>query len=135
MPPSSNNSMKQIVVELQQALGDHVAEIAMEIQGELVENPPIGTPVDTGFASASWWPKIGSPPTGVAANTSAAESQQRAAIASIASYKIGQSIWVTNNAPYVGRLNAGWSSQSPQGFIEAAIQTVLNENKRKVLNK
>lgn len=42
--------------------------------------------------------------------------------ARILSRRLGRrSIFIVNNAPYIQRLNRGWSSQSPGGFIEAAI--------------
>lgn len=33
-----------------------------------------------------------------------------------------QSIWLTNNLPYIGALNDGWSTQAPAGFVEEAIR-------------
>ena len=131
------SSMAEIIVDMNKVIGDHVAEIALEIQGELVDNPPAGTPVDTGWASVNWWLKQGSPPTGnggPVGNVASAEAQQRASVAAMASYRIGQPVWISNNTPYIGRLNDGWSQQSPAGFVEAAISTVLDSNKRKKLN-
>lgn len=40
----------------------------------------------------------------------------------IAEYKGRRSIWITNNVPYIKKLNAGSSSQAPAGFIEMAVQ-------------
>lgn len=131
--------MAQIIAGMNDVISEHVAEIALEVVGHLVDNPPTGTPIDTAWASVNWWVRAGGPPTGNdgrGGNVSSAQNQQQAGIASIASYHIGggESIWITNNTPYIKRLNMGSSEQSPAGFVEAAIKLTLDENRRKRLN-
>ncbi|MGI4260847.1 hypothetical protein ACR2VJ_27540 [Klebsiella pneumoniae] len=131
--------MAQIVAEMNESISTHVAEIALEIHADLVENPPTGTPIDTGWASVNWWMKTGSAPTGndgPSGNVASRQAGQQAGIAELASYRIGsgQSVWITNGVPYIGRLNDGSSQQAPAGFVETAIKSVLDKNKRKVLS-
>jgi hypothetical protein len=57
-----------------------------------------GTPVDTGYARSRW------------------------VIA-----ELGGQIDVINDAPYIMRLNDGWSRQAPAGFIERCIDEVIAE--------
>lgn len=132
-------SMAQIIAEMNGVISEHVAEIALDIHADLVENPPTGTPIDTGWASVNWWIKTGSAPTGndgPAGNVASRQAGQQAGVAAMASYHIGsgQSVWITNGVPYISRLNDGWSQQAPAGFVETAIKRVLDENKRKVLS-
>lgn len=56
------------------------------------------TPVDTGNARSRW-----------------------------VSAELGPHIDITNDAPYIMRLNDGWSKQAPAGFIEACIDETLAE--------
>lgn len=43
----------------------------------------------------------------------------------VAGYRLGPLIYVFNNVPYIGRLNDGFSSQAPAGFVERAIDAAL----------
>lgn len=38
------------------------------------------------------------------------------------SYKLGSPIYIVNNAPYINRLNEGYSQQAEAGFIDAIVQ-------------
>lgn len=132
-------SMAQVIAEMNDVISGHVAEIALEIHAHLVENPPTGTPIDTGWASVNWWMKTGSAPTGndgPAGNVASRQAGQQAGIAELSSYRIGngQSVWITNGVPYIGRLNAGSSTQSPAAFVETAIKRVLDKNRNRKLN-
>ena len=140
MPPSSNRSMtmQQIFEDLDAKLSERVSEISLEIHGEMVENPPTGTPIDIGWASVNWFAKVGSAPTGNDGASGQPESRragQQAGITEVMSYSIngGKSIWVTNNVPYISRLNSGWSQQSPAGFVERGINKVIATYRRKKL--
>jgi hypothetical protein len=95
----------------------------------------MGTPVDTGRARSNWIAQIGSAPDTVidayvpgslgdteAANTQAALDQAEAVIKN---YKGGQEIHITNNLPYIQRLNDGWSSQAPANFVEQGVMEAL----------
>lgn len=82
----------------------------------------LATPVDTGRARANWQVEIGGPASGVVEPTD--KSGQTAISAGtkvIQDYKGGNSINITNNLPYIERLNEGWSKQAPAGFVEQAV--------------
>lgn len=121
--------------DMERAISEHIAEVALDLQGELVDNPPTGTPIDTGWASVNWWLRIGSAPTGndgQAGDPSTRQGGQAAGIAAMASYSIrgGKSIWLTNGVPYISRLNSGSSRQSPAGFVDDAIARIVTKYKR-----
>lgn len=130
--------LNRVLLELDRAIGDRVIEIALGVHAELVENPPAGTPVDTSWASVNWWPALGTPATGNSGpvgEVNSRQSGQSQGVASVAAFDFAQalSIWITNGVPYIGRLNDGWSQQSPAGFVEDAIEVTLNRFKGKTL--
>ncbi len=91
----------------------------------------MGTPVDTGRARSNWIAQIGSAPSGTvepyapgeAGSTTGANSQAALdqAEAVISGYNSGQEIHITNNLPYIQRLNDGYSAQAPANFVEQAV--------------
>ena len=40
----------------------------------------------------------------------------------VANAKGNTSIFLNNNLPYITRLNDGWSSQAPKGFVQKALE-------------
>ncbi len=106
-----------------------VIDCSSAVARELVEN----TPADTGRAITNWDAAVGSVPSSYKTEAAAPGSKgsTREAnvtsalarmLAAISKYRPGQSVNLTNSAPYIGKLNAGSSLQAPAGFIEAAIQ-------------
>ncbi len=91
---------------------------ALGIGASLVER----SPVDTGRFKNNWQYGAG------AINTStgrAPDNGGAGAIGSmstgIASWKPGQTIYLTNSMPYARRLEYGWSKQSPSGMVRLAV--------------
>jgi hypothetical protein len=90
----------------------------------------ISTPVDTGRARLNWRPQIGSAATealpvpstpSAGLNTALAEG-----VAVVARYKGGRVspvVHITNNLPYIQRLDEGHSKQAPIGFVHTAVLT------------
>lgn len=83
----------------------------------------IATPVDTGRARSNWQVEIGQAASGTLESF---DKSGQGAIATgrkvIEGYKGGSSVNITNNLPYIERLNDGWSAQAPAGFVEKAVQ-------------
>lgn len=103
--------------------------LAAEATAELTE----GTPVDTGWARANWIPNIGSSASGpVGVPGEPASGAQAMAVADVlASYRLEAGpIHITNRAPYIRRLEAGWSSQKPNGFVRDAITAAMQRARR-----
>jgi len=92
-----------------------------------------GTPVDTGWARANWVPSLGgepaSEPVGSKISVLSAEAATQSGLGSLLNYKllIGP-VYITNNVPYITRLNDGHSSQAPKGFVQAAITAAVAMN-------
>jgi hypothetical protein len=95
-----------------------VENIVTDVGREVVSS----TPVKTGFARGNWRPTLNAPsPVPV----SALDPTGAATIARIASvgaqYRVGNTVFIRNNASYIGLLNAGSSPQAPPGFVGAAV--------------
>lgn len=93
-----------------------VRKVALAVDAELV----LSTPVDTGRARSNWQAEINTPATGEAEPVPPQQAIDDATRV-IAESKPGDAIHITNNLPYIGRLNEGWSAQAPEGFVETAI--------------
>lgn len=97
----------------------------------------VSTPVDTGRARSNWIVALGdaadSPIEAYtpgedrsteAANTQAALAQGEAVIRGYMGGQ-GTSIHITNNLPYIQKLNDGSSAQAPANFVETAVQQAV----------
>lgn len=108
--------------ELANALPGHVNETVRRVAVAVNQTITLATPVDTGRARANWQVSLVGPETSQRNETdrggSATIARNNAVIAGFE----GGKIWLSNNVPYIGRLNEGWSAQAPAGFVEKAIQ-------------
>lgn len=93
----------------------------------------IGTPVDTGQARSNWIVTLITPssatrpPFAPGRNLGRGERENLTAVLQEGQQIIGarrneQDIWISNNLPYIGRLNEGFSAQAPAMFVEQAVQ-------------
>lgn len=102
-------------------------KVALAVDAEVV----VQTPVDTGRARSNWQASLNAPAAGTieayapgkggntaGPNTQAALDQAKSVIAGA-----GQEseINITNNLPYIARLNDGWSAQAPAGYVRAGV--------------
>ncbi len=111
-----------------------VIGLTLEVHANLVRAAGEGgTPVDTGWARANWVPGIATPFQGtVGTRQEAKQSGANEAVAQsglgtvAATYTLEKgSVFISNNVPYIGELNAGTSDKAPAGFVErAAIEAV-----------
>lgn len=97
----------------------------------------MATPVDKGRARSNWIVALGAPRRDTVepyspgeggssggANAQAAIAQGSAVISGYSGLLHG-SIAISNNLPYIGRLNSGSSKQAPAGFVEKAVQSAV----------
>lgn len=97
-------------------------KIALDLDSRIV----LGTPVDTGRARGNWFPSLNSPSTAVdlsATDKSGAVAQGRLS-GVIAGAKLGDTIWQTNNLPYILPLENGHSGQAPEGMVDINLNAV-----------
>ncbi len=113
----------------------------------VVGDPPYspGTPVDTGFARSSWYVMLSGGEAAPAATRFEVDSAGSAtdlktaatggdpvaeSIGIIQEARLGQTIWLVNNVPYIVRLEYGWSKQAPAGMVRltlAAAQEIVDQ--------
>ena len=114
------------------SLEETTRAVALELFGSIIKD----TPVDTGRARGNWQTSIGAPASGEVDRIG-----EREAISELGSetgkFVDGQVIFLTNNLPYIQRLELGWSDQAPAGMVRkniARIQQIVakaaRDNKR-----
>lgn len=95
-------------------------KVALAVDAAVV----LATPVDTGRARSNWQVELNNIPAGTLPEPASPADGPARAIAEgkekAAAYKTGDTIHITNNLPYIGRLNEGWSAQAPANFVEEA---------------
>ncbi len=106
-----------------------IRKIVLDVVANLVKAPSEGgTPVDTGWARSNWLVNLAVPPAGTLGSRDAVQTHP-SPLAAMLSYKLrfGQ-VYMSNNVPYITRLNDGYSKQAPAGFVQAAILKALTED-------
>jgi hypothetical protein len=122
-----------IVADLERFTRLEVVALTLNIDANLRDSPPGGTPIDTGWASANWVPSIGEPKflDSDDKDPSSADIAARAAVADtgrnalLAWKPVDGAIFITNSVPYIQPLNNGHSAQSPRGFVQIAIEKAI----------
>lgn len=137
--PIIDGQIDLIVADLEDFTRLEIIALSMNMVANLQEEPAIrgglGTPVDTGWASANWLPSVGQPNEleSTARDPTAAQVGERAKVSSeglnsLLSWKLEDGpIFATNNVPYIGALNAGHSKQSPRGFVQFALEAAVKQ--------
>lgn len=121
------NALNKKANSISKAASDLAVGTALTIVGDLA----IKTPVDTSKAISNWQVDLDKEPDntiqphypgsdGSTFSASAGETLAQAKIA-LRNKKPGSVIYITNNLPYIKRLNEGYSKQEPAGFVERAI--------------
>lgn len=100
-----------------------VIDISLELMQLLIRHSPgsdvPGTPRDTGYAAAGWYPTLGSPGSGDQRGGDIA-----AALSIWAPGRIGTTLWINNGVAYIKALENGHSQQAPFGMVEPAINFI-----------
>lgn len=128
------------------AVGADVSAYEREIALAVIADVSKRTPVDVGTARSNWMLSLGSLATGIRSafspyvsrwrkpygpGGSIAETRNQAGVVWAAANLLkgrteDQSIYITNNSPYIEVLNQGHSERAPAGFIQAGIQSGMS---------
>lgn len=85
----------------------------------------LNTPVDTGRARGNWFASVGSPARGTTDRVDPTGAQAIAAAQSAIVRGPGNVWYLTNNLPYIARLEYdGYSSKAPQGMVRLTLQNL-----------
>jgi hypothetical protein len=124
------NEFSNLMEKRATVIPQRVAEIKKQVASAVLTRVVLDTPVDTSRAKSNWQVNLGSAAVGTipahepghAGSTAAASEQEtiRQGQSVIAGAKAGVDIHITNNLPYIGLLNDGWSTQAPAGFVQSA---------------
>lgn len=119
--------LEKRAADIDKAASEIAVDVALSVLGHLAFH----TPVDTSQAISSWIVTLGSQAThknlphfpGLQGSTFRASANETIAIGKrvLKAKKPGQAIFITNNQPYIRRLNDGTLSKQPGGFKEAAL--------------
>jgi len=134
--------------ELQEWLTEMITEVAPELAGQLhakihlqvvngvVRRTPVGNPslwesppppgYTGGRARGNWQSSIFVPKTNELPIEDASGQSSIADGENVARrIQAGDVSYITNNVPYIIRLNQGWSTQAPAAFVDASINEVV----------
>tara|TARA_R110002153_G_scaffold112409_3_gene254463 strand:- start:566 stop:1003 length:438 start_codon:yes stop_codon:yes gene_type:complete len=111
-----------------------LTQLGRKVALELFKRVIYKTPVDTGRARANWQVTIGAQASGTIAidDTNGGATMSKATAAS-AGFKAGDTIYLTNNLPYIRKLEeggypdgpktvGGFSRQAPAGMVALTVQ-------------
>lgn len=82
------------------------------------------SPVDTGSFRASWTVSVGSPNYRYERGGATGSPMPAPSYPGIVGFKLGESVYVTNAAPYALRLENGWSKQAPSGVLRVTLASL-----------
>ena len=109
-----------LALDLERWTAAQITGLATSLMVELHD----ATPRDTGHARSNWVGSVGGPEGGVVGSKQSVDNgRYLSSLATLGAWEPASSpqVSITNNVPYIGRLNSGWSSQAPAGFIELAV--------------
>lgn len=128
-PEQFSQRVGVLAARIEKGVERTIRKVALVVDQAIV----MATPVDTGRARSNWIVSIGGPSTdikpayvpgegGASGAANAAKAIEQAA-GEIAKFKLAQhSIHITNNLPYIARLNDGYSAQAPAGFVQKGVR-------------
>ena len=142
MAKKGTTNRRQVFESMEDFIAKVAKKIVLDVTANLKQPAPLGTPVDTGWARANWIPSIRRPAAGVPTPTAwqakhdavpGAVSRQESAEAEIVTqFTLSKKrMFITNNVPYIGRLNRrpGHSQQAPEGeFVQASINKAIHQD-------
>lgn len=114
---------------------ENVDRLVKKVAITALQNVVVSTPVDTGRARSGWGAGIGSSSPGHGFDQAGQGTVTRGR-GVIGTRRAGQDIFISNNVPYITRLNEGSSAQAPAMFVQSAInQAVSIINREQVVKK
>ena len=102
------------------------ARFAVNLANELSSQ----TPIDTGAARSNWAISVDVPDT----SFDKGKTDGRIKSKPVSRLNNFRTLFITNNAPYIVRLNEGHSPQAPARFVERAVFNSVNKFQRIIQN-
>ena len=117
---SWESDWKKIESKIDRTLDQGIRATLLQVSTAIIK----GTPAKTGRARGNWQASIGRGATGEV-SVNSVRSGEAKAIAEVnqkASVAVGDLYYLTNNLPYIERLEYGWSKQAPGGMVRKNMQ-------------
>ena len=133
---SFGRNMKAWAAKVDAGVDQVIRAASLQVSAAIIKR----TPVDTGRAKGNWQPSINRVKAGQAQKTQTAplstiDSEQMRALSSVIAKSVGQVYYLTNNLPYIMRLEyQGWSTQAPNGMVRVSVLE-FNAALRKAINE
>lgn len=117
---SWDSDWKKIESKMARNLNQGIRATLFEVSIAIIKD----TPADTGRARGNWQASIGRGATKEIAvnNQRSGEAKAIADVDQNVSVAVGDLYYLTNNVPYIERLEFGWSKQAPSGMVRKNLQ-------------
>ena len=117
---SWESDWKKIESKIDRTLDQGIRATILELSTAIIKD----TPAKTGRARGNWQASIGRGATGEVSvvNKRAGEAKAISNVNQKASVAVGDLYYLTNNLPYIERLEYGWSKQAPGGMVRKNMQ-------------
>ena len=114
---SFNLSLDHFKIQSRDVASQVFRKIVIDLDSAVVRD----TPVDTGRARGNWFPTLNSPSDETTNDKRRYTRTGNAVIGRVSetakSAELGDTVWLTNNLPYINRLENGYSEKSPDGMV------------------
>lgn len=133
----SFQEIEKVSADIEHFLEACIISLAENLTANLVE----ATPIKTGFARSNWLPSIGTALLATVGQKQRLKARRRnrrqqdikfgaqwAGAKKLQGYKLSRgSIFISNNTPYIHKLDAGSSRQAPAGYIAMTIEKTIQQ--------
>lgn len=124
-----------IIADLENYTEGEIVALGLNVDANLRAAPPVGTPVDIGWARANWVPSVGEPViyqdkrNPEPADVAGMESARQSGVNELLSYRLADgALFNTNNVVYIAKLNDGHSPQQARpGFVQRALELAVKQ--------
>jgi hypothetical protein len=117
---SWESDWKKIEQKIDRTLNQGIRATLFEVSTAIIKD----TPADTGRARGNWQASVGRGATGEVSvgNARSGEAKAIADVDQTVRVAVGDLYYLTNNLPYIERLEYGWSKQAPGGMVRKNLQ-------------
>ena len=117
---SWESDWKKIEQKIDRTLNQGIRATLFEVSTAIIKD----TPADTGRARGNWQASVGRGATGDVSvvDRRSGEAKAIADVDQTVRVAVGDLYYLTNNLPYIERLEYGWSKQAPGGMVRKNLQ-------------
>ena len=128
---SFTSEMGRFSEQTQRRINNIVIGASFDLSRKIIKRTPVGNPDEWtppirppgytgGSARGNWQASINSPIRSERQNIDSNGNATIAEMMTVAQRSVGQVFYLTNNLPYIERLENGWSQQAPAGMVRVS---------------